>query len=309
MQHRVFLVPILVLLAAGCGVNNRNDPGAETPDADEGTTPPPSKPSVPSNPTPQPQPTNPTPTTPTPTSPPVVADAGVSAPTPPVTTADAGTAPTTPPAADGGAPPVSAEPPKDGDFNCTLVIGIAATSQWFGAGFEKVVDNAKWEVLGIHSGFIQGWADPNSDYWSKAPSSACAMNPRNPDRVIIEALYLHWMDASVEEWVTQLTAVVKNFKTKFSNIKRIELGTFVRAPMNKPCPNTMEFKSFIKPNQDTANAAVAAMFPGLVYVHPKFEVRTCGDYGGNPPHFSGAGAAYVAKMIGDYYTGASTATK
>jgi hypothetical protein len=63
----------------------------------------------------------------------------------------------------------------------------------------------------------------------------------------------------------------------------------------------MTFKSWIKPAQDQANEMVAAMFPGLVTVSPKFEVRSCADFGGNPPHFSGAGATATAKMIAEYY--------
>ena len=219
----------------------------------------------------------------------------------PTPTTDASATPT----ADG---PVVVDPPTGGSvstgpFTCTLVIGIASTKQWFDAGFEKLVDNAKYEVIGIHSGFIQNWADPNNGYWNTAPSSACAMNAKNPDHVIIEALYLHWMEATVEQWIPPLVAVVKNIKAKYPAIKRIELSTFPRAPGGKPCPASMPFKSFIRPEQDEAEAKVAAMFPDLVVAGPKFEVKSCADYGGNPPHFSGGGASTTAKMIADYYNG------
>ncbi len=212
--------------------------------------------------------------------------------------------PTTPPAdagsADTAAP--SATPPSDGKtFDCTLVIGIAATGQWFNAGFEKMVDNNKWELLAVHSGFVQSWADPNSDFWSKSPSSACTANAKTPDRVILTALYLHWMEATVDQWVEVLTKTVMTFKAKNPNLKRLELATFVRSPGGKPCQAAMTFKSFIKPEQDEAFAKIAAMFPDLVTVAPKFEVRTCADFGGNPPHFSGAGAMAAAKLIADHY--------
>lgn len=211
---------------------------------------------------------------------------------------DGGTAPT-PPA------PGAAEDPKA--FSCTLVIGIAATGQWFGAGFEKIVDNARWEILAVHSGFIQGWADPNSDFWTKAPGSACAMNAKTPDRVIIEALYLHWMDATVDQWVEVLKQAVGTFKAKNPNLKRLELSTFVRAPGDKPCPGSMPFKSWIKPEQDMAYEKIAAMFPGFVTIAPKFEVKSCAAYGGNPPHYGGNSASDVAKMIADHYSGAAAA--
>jgi hypothetical protein len=186
-------------------------------------------------------------------------------------------------------------------FTCTLVIGIQATGQWFDAGFEKLVDDSKWELIAVHSGFIQDWADPNGPMWSMSPSSPCASNPKAPDRVIFVGLYLHWMDATVDQWVSQLAAVVTNLKAKNSNLRRVELATFVRAPGDMPCPGTMPFKSWIKPAQDQANVTVAAMFPDLVTVSPKFEVSSCADFGGNPPHFTSAAAMAVAKMIADNY--------
>jgi hypothetical protein len=195
-------------------------------------------------------------------------------------------------------------PRRTGDgksFDCTLVIGIAATGQWFNAGFEKMVDGNKWELLAVHSGFVQTWADPGSNFWTMTPSSACTTNAKTPDRVVLVALYLHWMDATVEQWVDVLTKTVATFKAKNPNLKRLELATFIRSPGGKPCPATMAFKSFIKPEQDEAYTKIAAMFPDLVTVAPKWEVKSCADFGGNPPHFSGAGAMNAAKMVADTY--------
>jgi hypothetical protein len=212
----------------------------------------------------------------------------------PVATEDAGA-----PAAPDMAP--STTPPPPGDYGCTMVIGIAATGQWFNAGFEKLVPNDKWEVVAVHSAKIENWANPNDKLWAAKPSSACAQNGGNPDRIIFVGL--NWVYDTLEQWVPPLIATVKNFKAKYSNLKRLELATFVRAPMNKPCPASMPFKSWIKPAQDQANEMVAAMFPDWVVVAPKFEVKTCGDFGGNPPHFTSGAATATAKMIADYYLG------
>ena len=237
-----------------------------------------------------PQPTPPAPDTGAP--PPATEDA--SPPPPPAT--DAAPAP---------APPSGPEDPKA--FECTLVIGIAATGQWFGAGFEKIVPNDKWELLAVHSGFIQYWADPANAFWGKAPSSPCATNAKTPDRVILEALYLHWMPATVDEWVKVLDETVKTFKAKNPNLKRLEFSTFVRAPGDKPCAAAMPFKSWIRPEQDEAYQKIAAMYPGFVTVAPKFKVASCADYGGNPPHFTGGGANAAAKLVGEHYAGISSA--
>ena len=50
---------------------------------------------------------------------------------------------------------------SSGSFTCTLVIGILATSQWWNAGFTKLVNGAKWELIWVHSGFVELWANPN----------------------------------------------------------------------------------------------------------------------------------------------------
>jgi hypothetical protein len=226
-------------------------------------------------------------------------------PTPPVTTSDAGSPP---PATDAEAPapttPADAGPaatPAGGPFTCTLIIGIQATGQWYGAGFENLVDNARWEVISVHSAKVEAWANPNDKLWSSKPSSPCAMNAGNPDRILFTGL--NWIYDKVEQWVPPLTASVKNLQAKYPGVKRIELRTFVRAPGNKPCPGGSDYKSFIKPAQDEANEIVAKMFPGLVYVAPKLEVRTCADFGGRAPHFSSEGAKAVAKIVADAYGG------
>ena len=289
MQHRLTSVLCLMFLGAACSGGPTADK-ASTPDA--GDEP---------GPTVDPKPT----TTKKDAAPvaPVVADA---APTvAPSEDASGGTVPAdatepTPPGPDGGGTPVGSGP-GNGDYSCTLVIGIAATAQWFNAGFEKLVDGNKWEVEAIHSGFIQTWADPNGSFWNTGPSSACATNAKTPDRVIQVALWLHWMHASVDEWVKALDQVVKNWKAKNPNLKRLEFATFVRSPGGKPCPAAMAFKSFIEPEQDMAYEKIAAMYPGFVFVAPKWEVPNCSDFGGNPPHFSGTGATNAAKQIAAYY--------
>jgi hypothetical protein len=104
-----------------------------------------------------------------------------------------------------------------------------------------------------------------------------------------------------------LDQAVKTFKAKNPNLKRLELSTFVRAPGDKPCPASMPFKSWIRPEQDEAYQKIAAMYPGFVTVAPKFKVASCADYGGNPPHFTGGGATAAAKLIGDHYNGTAAA--
>ena len=200
--------------------------------------------------------------------------------------------PTTPPAGSG----------PMGPFTCTLVLGISATGDWFKGGFEKVVDGNRWEAITVHNAFVNNWADPGDPLWNNKPSSASAMNANNPDRIVIESLYLHWMDATVDQWVAVLEKLVTTAKGKFSNLRNLELSAFVRSPTDMPCPGNMPFKSFIRPEQDMADAMVAAKHPDLVTVAPVIRVDSCADYNGNPPHFTnGASAAKIGAKVGAVY--------
>jgi hypothetical protein len=205
-------------------------------------------------------------------------------------------APSSPPATS----PASGPDPES-NFTCTLLIGINATAEWYGAGFEQIVDNAKWQMVRVHSGFVDLWAQPNSNFWNTNPTSPCAMNAKNPDRIIFIGLRFEW--TSKQMWVDALNGVVKNIKAKYPGIKRVELGTFVRGPGNKPCGSRPAYRSTIHPSQDEAIAEVVATDPVLLRASPKFEATACSDFTGNPPHFGGAGAKNVAKLVGEYYAG------
>src|SRR5579859_5326006 len=120
-----------------------------------------------------------------------------------------------------------------GPYTCTLVFGILATQQFWG-DFEKLVNPAKWELIWVHSGFVELWANPNDPIWQTAITTPCAQNSKTPDRIIFVALNFNFM--TLAEWLPPLTAAAKNLQTKYPSARRIELGTFVRAPNNMPCP-------------------------------------------------------------------------
>jgi len=189
-----------------------------------------------------------------------------------------------------------------GPFTCSLVIGISATGDWFNAGFEKIVDNDRWQLMAVHSAFINYWASPTHSIWGSKPSSACKMNAANPDRVILVVLSNHWETWTLEQWVTPIVAAMKNFKAKYSNLKNLELSTFVRSPGDKPCPLGDTFRQYDLAVADEAFQKVAAMFPELVTVAPKVHVDSCADYNNHPPHLQLADpASRAAKKMGAIY--------
>ncbi len=289
MKHRALRILALGLTTLACSSPeappSQPPPGTGNPPVSPAPTPTGSDPSV--TPTPPPSVT-PTPT-PTPVTPPVTPSPVVT-PTepPPAVTPDAG-------------PSAPAPTGAQGPFTCSLVIGIQATGDWFNGGFEKIVDNARWELMAVHSGFINYWADPKDKIWGTKPSSACAKNADNPDRVILTGLSLHWQKYTVDEWITQLSAAVKNFQARYSNLKNVELSTFVRSPGDKPCPLGDTFRVYDMVEQDQAYGMMKGLFPGLVTVAPIVKVDSCDDYAGHPPHLPGGPAARAAMKMGALY--------
>jgi hypothetical protein len=211
---------------------------------------------------------------------------------------DTGSAPA-PDATPGNASDASTSPPDEQSFACTLLIGINATEEWYKQGFEKLVDDARWEIVRVHSGFVELWANPNDGVWSTAPSSPCAQNPTKPDRVIFVALNFDY--TTLAQWLPPLQATVKNLQAKYPTARRIELATFVRAPGNKPCPQAPAKRSTIAPAEDQAIEMVAATNPQLIKISPKFEAKSCSEFSGNPPHPTAAGGAAWAAMMAAYY--------
>jgi hypothetical protein len=185
------------------------------------------------------------------------------------------------------------------DFTCSWVLGITTTGEWYRAGFENVVDNARWQVTPIEMGHLEKWADPNNPIWNSAIQSPCTMNSKTPDRIVYTAVKYEW--TTVDQFLPAYIAVINNIKTKYPSVKRVDLMTYERAPGDMECAGANRpLDSWIRPVQDQAAAMTAAMFPGFVFILPKWEVKSCADFG-LCPHLSGAANALEAKTIGEYF--------
>jgi len=189
-------------------------------------------------------------------------------------------------------------------YTCNLVLGIDSTSEWFTNGFEKQVPNERWEIIYHHPGYIENWAKASDEVYKLAPTSPCAMNADNPDRIILN-LFADGSDSAIgnkNAWVTALTQAVANLKAKYSRLKRIDLLTMTRAPNNTPCDAGNAAGSSVAQYVDDAVMMVVGNGPPVVVASPKFFAMNCNVFTSGGPHLSDAGKPVIAKLYGDYYS-------
>ena len=190
---------------------------------------------------------------------------------------------------------------------CNEVLGFTITSEWYLAGFETHVVDARWQIKFREHGYITEWANPASAFWGDdaangAPiSSPCAQNSTSPDHVVLNVL--SWTITAQQEWTTDITAAVTTIQAKYPNVRRIDLMSIIRGPGDMLCPTPPAAGEtiVIAPEQDAAMQAVAAQFPGLVFVAPKFEVTSCAQFSGGGPHLTTAGNMAMAPTLAAYF--------
>jgi hypothetical protein len=220
----------------------------------------------------------------------------------------------------GGAPVASGELYK-GPFTCSMYIGAYLSMEWWNAGFQDGVDDAKWQLKWHHHGHITEWAKPDSPFWADTGNplddaqgspieSKCTQNSDKPDRIVL--LVISWALTTEDTWVAALNADIANLKTKYPSVKRVDLMTMIRCPMNMQCnPNQMygiadsdtnagHQDCQVPPYADSAIAKVIAANPSYVALGPQFEMTMC-----NPSHdgahMTGADNKIAATKIATFY--------
>ena len=177
------------------------------------------------------------------------------------------------------------------NFTCTQVMGVSVTGDWFNAGFENGVDNARWQVMWRKKAFIELWADPTNEIWSVPIQSACAQNATTPDRIIFTGV--NWEQTAEPWWEQQFEKVIVNLKAKYPNVRRIDLLTMLRSPGNQSCGNVM---SVVQPFVDEAIAGVVSKHPGVVFAAPKVFAPSCEVFTKGGPHYTDSGMAAVGQI-------------
>jgi len=190
-------------------------------------------------------------------------------------------------------------------FACTQFLGPNVTGEWFAAGFEKLVDGAKYEVKAPHHSFVEDWANPNHDVWRESAcqgtysgcetKSRCSGNVAQ-DRIVFVTQTGDYLGTAQSKWESEIERAITTFKAKYPGLKHIELMTFIRSPSGQNCGN----ETTISPNLDKAHQALAARSNGFITVAPTFRVPNCGAFAG-VPHLSDAGNKTMGDIIGKHY--------
>jgi len=195
----------------------------------------------------------------------------------------------------------SAAPPAD-TFTCTELAGNVTTAEWYVEGFEDKVDNGRWQLRAVHPAYVENWAAANDALWALTPTSPCTTNSNNPDRVVFNV----FVDPSGNLKDTQslhiaLLTAINNFRTKYSNLKRISILTMTRAPNNMPCVADQRL-SIVEAYVDDAVDQLQALSSIRVEVLPPFYAPNCTVYQDGGPHITETARPTIAALYGDYFS-------
>jgi hypothetical protein len=202
-----------------------------------------------------------------------------------------------------------------GDFKCSELVGLGSTREWYQAGFEQAVVNARWQIRWHHRGYVEDWADVKNPYWGTycdgegcSRVSACAEGADSPDRVVFVAL--NWIYTTELQWETDLRKDVTAIAAKYPGVRNIEIISSSRCPdrcTNIDPPGTMDELTAVQTCRtpavlDEAIAAVVASNPALLTAGPKFFTNDCGAFVTlHGPHLTTAGQKEIAAKVGAHY--------
>lgn len=184
-------------------------------------------------------------------------------------------------------------------YACNQLMGVSVLGEWFSAGFEAFVDDARWQAISKLHAYVDLWADPAATVWDTELTSPCADGSTDPERVLF--LACDWTYTTAAEWNAALTAVVENLKARYPALEHVEILTMLRAPGNQPCGAAGSPETVVQPVVDEAVATVVAAYAGFVSAAPPFEAPDCDVFLLGGPHLLPDGKAAIAKLYGEYY--------
>jgi hypothetical protein len=188
-----------------------------------------------------------------------------------------------------------------GPFVCNQLTGGKLIEELFDGGFESQLDGARWQMKWQEYAHIEEWANPNSAFWNAQIESACANATTSPDRVVL--MVFSWTIMTYEDWHTSIVGAVSNFRSKYPNLKRLDLMTQITGPNNMLCPTPPAAGETIvvSPELRMALEDAVSEFPGIVFASPVWDAESCADFNGGGPHLTVAGNTKVVEVITPHF--------
>jgi hypothetical protein len=168
--------------------------------------------------------------------------------------------------------------------------------EWYGAGFEQIVDDARFQARTRPHTFVDQWADAEHEAWSAPLTSPCGVRSERPDRVVLFAA--NWKLPDQETWQKTLEDFVTTVTRRYPGLRDVQLFTVLRGPGNRSCGDS---KSVVEPMIDAAIAQVARAHAELVHVGPKLEAADCSLFEKGGPHFTEEGRKRVAVQLAEAF--------
>lgn len=190
----------------------------------------------------------------------------------------------------------------EGDgFACTRVLGFSQTRQWYWyGGFERFVDEARWELFAHHGAGIRQWADPTSRMWTQSDlDSPCLEGSGSPDRVLLTISDDQYVD-DVSIWVTYIRSAVDTIRAMYPSVRQIVLQPVVGGPGGEPCEHGgITVRATF--NQPFVRRAIAQVTGGSIVAGASPQVRTCDDYQDSAGHLEGDAREPIGQALGEFY--------
>lgn len=196
------------------------------------------------------------------------------------------------------APTPTTPTPGGGMYQCTCVIGYSQVQQWYNAGFENIVDNARWQLLWNGGAGVDQWQNPSYSGWNSAVQSSCASGANSPDRVVLSISGPYGEDESA--WASAIEGTITNIRNKYPGAASIVLMPVVGGPGHQDCTNGGQLVRASWQHR-YIDAAIAMVVGGDVVAGASPEVGDCSHYSDSLGHLTSQGAQAAAQQIGTFY--------
>ena len=185
---------------------------------------------------------------------------------------------------------------------CTRVIGVSQTRNWYLAGaFETQVGivSTEWELLAVGGGDLVTFADPLSPAFTHRIQSPCGIPPT---RAVLNVSFQDYRTTTDAVITTYLLSAIANIRSHWPTIGRIDLVPIVGGPNHQTCPVSANHNVRATEMHPRMDAVIAVVVNGVdVFAGPDLLVSACSDFSDAHGHLTLSGSAFIAQAVAQFY--------